>query len=140
MMVERSTPISLPPPQQQPLGKNGVPVIDSNPFAPPAGPSANSSLSAFLGGIRPEDLYKQMRPWSSFFAGDRFSRPASVDELTARLRTNPRAFLFNYIAVCLVLLVYCAYPDLHSFIFYAYLESHTGLFCLHWPSLLALSM
>jgi hypothetical protein len=59
--------------------------------------------------LSPGDLVKKLQPWNTFFAGDHFSRPASLDDLLKRLRANPRHFLVNYLCAALLLLVYCAY-------------------------------
>lgn len=88
-------------------------LSNSTPFIPVADNKEEQQQprdAAFiLANANPSELVKRLKPWSSFFAGDKFSRPASVDDLLGRLRMNPHFFGANYVAISFILLLYCAY-------------------------------
>ena len=112
-MIDTTTNNSTPSVNNVPLTKSPfIPVAD----APTTTTTDNpDQLSAALSSLSPGDLVKRVRPWTSFASGDKFSRPASLDDLLRRLRANPRHFLANYLCFSILLLVYCAYP-LHPYI------------------------
>ena len=79
----------------------------NDPFIPVQDNQEHQNSTPF--GLNPNDLIKKLRPWTKFFAGDRFARPASMDEVVGRLRVNPVFFATNYLVIFILLIGYCAY-------------------------------
>lgn len=48
-----------------------------------------------------------LRPWREFFKSDKFRAPAGVTVVGRRLVTNIDAFKSNYLAIFVVLFLYC---------------------------------
>ena len=84
----------------------------TDPFIPVQDNQEQQNNTPF--GLNPNDLIKKLRPWTKFFAGDRFARPASMDEVVGRLRVNPVFFATNYLVIFILLIGYCAYVFIFS--------------------------
>lgn len=49
----------------------------------------------------------QMKPWTEFFKGSRFSRPKTVAEAGRRVMKNLEEYQSNYVVITLLLIFYC---------------------------------